>query len=102
MALIPVLIWWFIAIGRRWKVVVGVTIVVVMIFICILVPEIPNRVISVGFGRPVDLLRSMVTSKDCMAFWKKSRIANKPKKRFARVKSDSEWLLTTLISGCVW
>ena len=46
--MVPVAIWWFVTLGRRWKAVVAGVAVVVVVVLSILVPELPDRVVSVG------------------------------------------------------
>ncbi len=55
--LIPVGIWWFLTLNRRWKSVVGLGVATFAILMSLLVPEIPQRVISVG-NATVNLTRT--------------------------------------------
>jgi O-antigen ligase len=55
--LIPVGVWWFLTLTKRWKSVVAVVVITAAILISLLVPEIPQRVVSVG-NETVNLTRT--------------------------------------------
>jgi O-antigen ligase len=46
--MIPVLVWWFLTLRPRWRIIAGSAAVLAIIVMAILIPELPRRVESIG------------------------------------------------------